>query len=149
MLCGDEPLKLTVAAKPYGYLGEELAELLQDQGIVCEFCDPDFLVLMLTPETAQTGIARLERALCAIPRRAPMMAKAPMLSIPEKRFSIREAMLSDSESLPVSACLGRVLADAGVGCPPAVPIAVCGEVLDAAALRAFAYYGITRCSVVK
>lgn len=148
-LCGDEPLKLTVLAKPHGYLGTELAELLQKQGIVCEFCDPDFLVLMLTPETAQTGIERLERALCAIPRRAPIMVQAPVLSIPEKRFSIREAMLSDSESLPASACLGRVLADAGVGCPPAVPIAVCGEVLDAAALNAFAYYGITHCTVVK
>ena len=148
-LCGDEPLKLTIHAKPYGYLGTELADLLQNVGIVCEFCDPDFLVLMLTPETGDAGIARLERALCAIPRRAPIMVQAPMLSIPEKRFSIREAMLSDSESLPVSACLGRVLADAGVGCPPAVPIAVCGEVLDAAVLRVFAYYGITHAAVVK
>ena len=47
------------------------------------------------------------------------------------------------------AIISRVLADAGVGCPPAVPIAVCGEVLDAAALNAFAYYGITHCTVVK
>jgi arginine/lysine/ornithine decarboxylase len=148
-LCGDEPLKLTVAAKPYGYLGEELAEMLQNQGIVCEFCDPDFLLLMLTPETGEVGIERLEKALCAIPKRVTITEKAPMLSIPERRLSIREAMLSDSESLPVCACVGRVLADAGVGCPPAVPIAVCGEVLDAAALRAFAYYGITHCTVVK
>ena len=72
-----------------------------------------------------------------------------MLSIPERKLSIREAMFSDSESLPAAACEGRVLADAGVGCPPAVPIAVCGEVLDAAALNAFAYYGITHCTVVK
>ena len=72
-----------------------------------------------------------------------------MLSIPERRLSVREAMLCDSERLPISECVGRVLADAGVGCPPAVPIAVCGEVLDAAALNAFAYYGITHCTVVK
>ena len=116
---------------------------------MCEFCDPDFLVLMLTPETGETGIERLEKALCAIPKRVTITEKAPMLSIPERRLSIREAMLSDSESLPVCACVGRVLADAGVGCPPAVPIAVCGEVLDAAALDAFAYYGVTHCAVVK
>ncbi|MBQ8716674.1 MAG: PLP-dependent transferase [Clostridia bacterium] len=148
-LCGDEPLKLTIHAKPYGYLGTELAEMLQDQGIVCEFCDPDFLVLMLTPETGDVGIKRLERALGAIQKRTAITERPPMLSIPERRLPIREAMLSDSESLPVSACLGRVLADAGVGCPPAVPIAVCGEVLDSAALAVFAYYGITHCTVVK
>lgn len=148
-LCGDEPMKLTLCAKPYGYLGTELAEMLQKSGIVCEFCDPDFLVLMLTPETGDAGLERLEKALQAIPKRVAITKKAPMLSIPEKRLSIREAMLSDSERLPASACLGRVLADAGVGCPPAVPIAVCGEVLDAAALRVFAYYGITHCTVVK
>ena len=148
-LCGDEPLKLTIFAKPYGYLGTELAEMLQNQGIVCEFCDPEFLVLMLTPETGETGIDRLESALCSIPKRTAITEQAPLLSIPERRLSVREAMLCDSESLPVCACLGRVLADAGVGCPPAVPIAVCGEVLDAAALAAFAYYGISHCSVVK
>ncbi|MBO5355010.1 MAG: aminotransferase class V-fold PLP-dependent enzyme [Clostridia bacterium] len=148
-LCGDEPLKLTIHAKPYGYLGTELAEMLQDQGIVCEFCDPDFLVLMLTPETGDVGIKRLERALGAIQKRTAITERPPMLSIPERRLPIREAMLSDSESLPVCDCLGRVLADAGVGCPPAVPIAVCGEVLDSAALAVFAYYGITHCTVVK
>ena len=148
-LCGDEPLKLTIHAKPYGYLGTELADWLQNQGIVCEFCDPDFLVLMLTPETGEGGIDRLERALCAIPKRVAITEQAPLLSIPEKKLSIRKAMLSDSESLPARDCLGRVLADAGVGCPPAVPIAVCGEVLDSAALRVFAYYGITHCTVVK
>ena len=148
-LCGDEPLKLTVLAKSCGYLGTELAEMLQNQGIVCEFCDPDFLVLMLTPETGDAGIARLERELGAIPKRTAITEKPPLLSIPEAKLSIREAMLSDSESLPAAACGGRVLADAGVGCPPAVPIAVCGEVLDAAALRAFSYYGITHCTVVK
>lgn len=50
-------------------------------------------------------------------------------------------MLAKTRLLPAERCLGRVLADFAVSCPPAVPIAVCGERLDEDALRAFRYYG--------
>jgi len=41
-----------------------------------------------------------------------------------------------------------VLAAASVGCPPAVPIVVCGERIDAEAAACFDYYGIKTCAVV-
>ena len=148
-LMGDEPLKLTLAAKDYGYSGTALAALLRERGIVCEFADPDFLVLMLTPEIGSAGLALLEKALLSLPRRPALSEKAPDFCRPEKVMSIREASLSPSEIVPVSACAGRVLAAANVGCPPAVPIVVCGERIDEAALRCFAYYGIKDCAVVK
>jgi arginine/lysine/ornithine decarboxylase len=62
---------------------------------------------------------------------------------------LREAMFARSEQLPVGHCLGRILAVPPVGCPPAVPILVCGERVDAHAIECFAYYGIAVCSVVK
>ena len=148
-LRGVEPLKLTLAAKDFGYPGTALAALLREGGIVCEFADPDFLVLMLTPETGSAGLAMLEKALLSLPRRPALSEKAPDFCRPEKVMSIREASLSPSEIVPVSACAGRVLAAANVGCPPAVPIVVCGERIDEAALRCFAYYGIKDCAVVK
>jgi arginine/lysine/ornithine decarboxylase len=58
-------------------------------------------------------------------------------------------MLSYSEVLPIGECLGRILAVPTLGCPPAVPILVCGERIDESALRCFAYYGIDTCCVVK
>ena len=148
-LMGAEPLKLTLAAKDYGYSGTALAALLREGGIVCEFADPDFLVLMLTPETGSAGLAMLEKALLSLPRRPALSEKAPDFCRPEKVMSIREASLSPSEIVPVSACAGRVLAAANVGCPPAVPIVVCGERIDEAALHCFAYYGIKDCTVVR
>ena len=51
--------------------------------------------------------------------------------------------------LAVEDALGRVLADVQVSCPPAVPIAVCGEALTAQALAAFRYYGVERVWVVR
>ena len=53
------------------------------------------------------------------------------------------------EERPVEECLGRVCAAPAVSCPPAVPILVCGEVVDQAAVERFRYHGIDRCAVVK
>ena len=138
---------MTIAAKPYGYTGNELAAYLLEQDIVCEFADPDFLVLMLTPQIGGAGLSMLEDALLSLPRRGPIPEKPPVFHACEAVLPIREAMLSPSETLPVSACAGRVLTAASVGCPPAVPIVVCGERIDEAAVDCFSYYGIKRCSV--
>ena len=147
-LVGDEPLKLTVAPKSYGYTGGALAALLRAQGIVCEFADPDYLVLMFTPALPASAFDRLEAALTALPRRAPVSETPPAVPSPERVLTARQAMLAKTRLLPAERCLGRVLADFAVSCPPAVPIAVCGERLDEGALRAFRYYGVRHCRVV-
>jgi len=148
-LCGDEPMKLTIRPKTYGYTGVELAEQLRRAHIECEFADPDYLVLMPTPETGAEGLCRLKSALCAIPRRERIETGAPLLPQCERILSIREAMLAPCETVPVQESLGRILAAATVGCPPAVPIVITGERINAQARSCFAYYGIeTVCVVV-
>jgi arginine/lysine/ornithine decarboxylase len=42
-----------------------------------------------------------------------------------------------------------VLADTSLSCPPAVPIAVPGERLNAEAAACFRYYGISSCFVLQ
>ena len=148
-LLGDEPLKLTLQTKSYGYTGTALAALLEAQGVICEFCDPDHLVLMLTPQSGEEGLERLETALKAIPARPPIEEKPPAFCRCEQVLSIREAVFSPCETVPASRAVGRVLAAPSVGCPPAVPIVVCGERIDEAAAAAFEYYGIQNCTVVK
>lgn len=148
-LYGDEPLKLTVETKPFGYLGTELAALLTEQGIVCEFSDPDYLVMMISPELGQEGIAHLEQALFSIPARTPILETAPVLTAKQSILSVRGAMLAPSEIIDVSQSLGRILSAPSVGCPPAVPILVCGEQIDSNAISCFQYYGIRTCHVVK
>lgn len=149
VLRGDEPIKLTFSAKPYGYRGTELADVLMDSGIVCEFADPDFLVFMVTPETGEEGLERMVSAMLGVPQRAPVNEIPPVFSIPERAMSIRSAMFAVSENIPASESAGRVLAAATVGCPPAVPIVVSGEKIDAGAVKCFEYYGIDTCTVVK
>ena len=63
-------------------------------------------------------------------------------------MSLRQATLSPQETLPVERCVGKILASPSVGCPPAVPILVCGEEITPADLALFSYYGIETCTVV-
>lgn len=146
-LMGQEPFKLTIAPKSYGYKGQELAALLREKDMEPEFADPDFLVLMLRLDGA--GLERLETVLGEIPRRTAVTEAPPPLPRPKRVMSPRQALLSPWEELPLEKCLGRVLASANVSCPPAVPILVCGEEMDGEAVRCFRYYGINRCAVVK
>ncbi len=145
---GGEPLKLTVDAKAYGYFGFELAALLARSGIICEHSDRDTVVLMLTPHMGDGVLDRIFEAFSAIGKRAEINEKAPSV---EKRCSvtsIRAATFARRERISVSNALGRVLADTAVSCPPAIPIAVCGERIDRNAIELFEYYGIDEVSVV-
>ena len=146
---GDEPTKFTLETKKYGYKGDELARILEKNGIICEFFDSDHLVLMFTPEISDCELEKLENALISIEKRAEIREKAPMIGIARRRMSIREATMSPCEILPVGECEGRVLARLGVSCPPAVPIGICGEVITQEMISAFEYYGINSISVIK
>ncbi len=146
---GSEPMKLTIDAKAYGYSGVELAVLLRQEKIECEFSDPDYLVLMPTVSTGTEDLQRLEDVLTAIPRRPAIKVTPPAFHSPKKVFSVRGALLRPAETLPIALCKGRVLAAPSVGCPPAVPIVVCGEQIDENAIQRFRYYGIETVSVIK
>ncbi|MBQ9802477.1 MAG: hypothetical protein IJW51_05345 [Clostridia bacterium] len=58
-------------------------------------------------------------------------------------------MLAPTEAVPLSHAVGRICAAPAVSCPPAVPIAVAGERIDASAVALFAHYGIDKIAVVK
>mgnify|MGYP003294685246 FL=1 len=147
-LLSEEPLKITVSSKEYGYTGKELADYLQQHRMVCEFADPDYLVLMVTPETGAEGLERLKDVLLALPKKQPL-PPCPLEFRPgEQVLSIRQAMLSPGVVLPVEQCEGRILASASVGCPPAVPILICGERINAHAIDCFRYYGIQSVTVL-
>lgn len=145
---GNEPMKITLNAAAAGYTGTELSGLLRQKGIEGEFADREHLVLMPSAETTEAEWLRLEAALQGVPKRAPLAACAPPPAAPERAMSIREAMLSPSREMPAEKAVGRILADAAAGCPPAVPAAAAGERITAETVRCMRYYGIETCRVV-
>ena len=144
-LAGSWPERLRQAVIRLDVLREDL----RAQGIACEFADPDFTVLMPSPETTERDLERLMQALHGIPKLDPLPGRLLSVRIPERVCSIRQAMLSPREEIPVELAEGRVLADPCAGCPPAVPVLIAGERIDAGAVRCFRYYGTETCMVMK
>lgn len=148
-LYADEELKITIQAKSYGYTGTQLADILLSKGIVCEFSDPDFVVMMFTPQCTANTFAALEEALTSIPAKSPINCKIPSLTPAQAVMTPKEAILSPCETVSVKDSEGKILACTTVACPPAVPIVVCGERITKQTTELFEYYGITTCKVIK
>ncbi len=148
-LIGNEPMKLTLSPKSMGYTGEEIADILSENGVECEFSDPDFVVMMFTPEIGNDEIENIKNILLAVEKKEEITEKPPVLSVPERAMTVRKAVFSASEEIDVSESEGRILASSAISCPPAIPITVCGEIIDKKAIECFKYYGIEKCNVVK
>ncbi len=142
-----DPLRLTIAA-PTGLTGRMLAEKLRRQRIECEYADPDFLVLMATPENRLEDWHRVGSALgenhVSYGKRSPLpLAKS------EPVLTIRQALFAAHEKIPIEQALGRICGAPTVSCPPAIPIVVSGERIDSEALALFAHYGFRTVSVLR
>ncbi|MBQ8390779.1 MAG: aminotransferase class V-fold PLP-dependent enzyme [Oscillibacter sp.] len=142
----SDPLRITLTA-PSGTTGAALAERLREKGVECEFCDPESLVLMATPENGEKDFRRLLDALgknCA-----PAADFALQAAKGERVCSIREAFFAPHETISAAKALGRVCAAPTVGCPPAIPIAVSGERIGEEAIALFHHYGVETVDVIK
>ena len=148
-LLGDEPLKITIDARDYGYTGYDLAEILKKNGITAEFADGDFTVLMLPPLITDEELGKIKRALLSVKRRTALKEIEFNYTRPRTAMTVREAMLSPMERIDASHSLGRILASPSVSCPPAVPILICGEVIGDTEIEMFKYYGCHSVLVVK
>lgn len=146
-LIGKEPMKLTVAAKTYGYTGTDLAKILWENKIVCEFSDPDFVVMMVSAQTEEEELEKLCAALLQVKRKEPIQARPPAFGFPVPAVLPKTALFSAQEEIPVREAEGRILASAVLSCPPAIPVAVCGERLDKQAVCCLEYYGVKTCFV--
>ena len=144
----SEPLKITLMPKSYGYYGYELAEYLEKKNIYVEFADRDNLVLMPNPENSEWEEKPVS-ALSDLQRKCPINEEMPIIGIPERAVSPRTAIFAESEIIDAEDSIGRIFAGFNIACPPAVPIVVCGEMIDENAIKCFEYYGIKKCRVIK
>ena len=145
----SEPLKITIMPKSFGYLGFEIGEILKESNIYPEFYDKDALVLMFTPENKKSDFENLVSALKNIKKRTPIRETPPLVRNPKSAVTLRQAIFGKTEVINAKDALGRIFAGFGISCPPAVPIAVGGEIIDETVLKCFDYYDIKECLVIK
>ena len=147
---GSEKLKLTLSPFSYGYTGYELSDLLKKHNIYCEFYDRDYLVMMFSAETEDSDFEKIKKAFSFVERRKAIEENSVQIEkAPTQAVSIRKAVFSLTEEVAVSEAIGRICAVPTVSCPPAIPVAVSGEIITEKTARAFSHYGIEKIKVIK
>ena len=142
-----EPLKLTIRM-PKRVSGVQMAEKLRKAYVECEYADSEYVVCMFTPENLERDYARVLHAFGE--NREPYEEREQLQTKNCIRaLSIRDAMFAKQETVLAKDALGRICGAPTVSCPPAIPIAVSGEVIGEEALQLFDYYGIETVDVLK
>lgn len=148
-LVGDEPLKLTFECKEYGYTGKEMSAFLLSKNIVCEFYDEDYLVLMLTPNNSEEELLYLQKVLLSLEKKEKLSKKPPVITRPERVFSVSDCIYMPTEKISVRNSAGRICASLNVSCPPAIPIVVAGERILENEKELLEYYAVEEIEVIK
>ena len=146
---GSEKLKITLNCNSYGYSGKELSDVLKKQDIFCEFSDKDFLVMMFTPENSAEDFEKIESVFDSIQKKAPIeREKLQLTEKPERALSIRKAVFSPTENVATEKAVSRICASVTVSCPPAVPVAISGEIITEETVKILKRYDINKIEVI-
>ena len=148
-LVGQEELKITLDCKSFGYYGHQLKNILESQGVMVEYCDKDFLVLMFSPLNNSEDYSRLKAVIKGVKKRDAIESENLKFIKPQRKMSIREALFSAEERVDILNAKGRIISSINVSCPPAIPLIFSGEVVDDNTVKIMEYYGVKECLVVK
>lgn len=149
-----EPFHVTIKASESGFDGNEFAEILRKNGVECEYSDIWTVILLMSPMNREDDYTRLSSALKSAVGLAERCANrfdsgTFLKKLPERAMSIRSAVFSASEEIPVEMSEGRICGAVRVPCPPAIPIAASGEIIDRECIKIFQKYGISAVNVLK
>ena len=104
---------------------------------------------MLSPENTDEELSFLLLNLCSVERRLPLDLKHPKVAAPVRKMSVRDAVLGAKEKVKVEDAVGRVVSTLSVGCPPAVPIVISGELVTEETAALLKHYGVDEIFAVK
>lgn len=145
----SEPLKIVINTAKSGIDTDTALAALRRQGVEPEFYDRDYLVLMVTTENTDHDFDRLLSALPAFKdKKRTDNSPPPKFKAPKQVLSVRKAVFADYKTVNIDDAIGKICASPTVSCPPAVPVIVSGELIDADAVKLLKYYGITKINVV-
>ena len=113
----QEPLKITLDFSGVAKGGFEIAEHFRKYNIEFEYCDNDFVVFMLTAQNSAEDFERLKESIINLPDFIEKNEQNEFLFISgNQKVTIREALFSNSEEIPVEESEGRICASPTVSC---------------------------------
>lgn len=152
ILVKSDPLKLTINTKSKGICGHQLAEMLRNEKIECEYSDETHIVFMFSTMNNKDDVSRLWTSISMLDL-SNINKNLNQTTLEFKKLeavmSIREAAFSKSEEISVDKANGRICSKLTVACPPGIPIAVSGEIITDEIIKIFKRYSIFTVNVVK
>ncbi len=146
---GSEPFKLTLDLIRSNVMSKNLANVLSKNGIECEMLDDEYAVFMFSTCSKDSDFINVQNTILGVEKMERKSILAVEFSKPETVLSVRDAIMSNSETIKVCDALNRVCASPTVSCPPAIPIVVSGERISAQSIALFTRYGIDTIEVIK
>ena len=147
---GDEKLKLSLYTINNGLYGYDVAQMLRNNKIECEYADQTHIVFMFSSETTTQEIDILEKALLHIRQpRIKLMPTEFCYTPPKISCDMRSAVFSTSEEIDTEKSEGRICSKVVIACPPGIPVVVPGEIINYEAIKILKKYSIMQVNVVK
>jgi arginine decarboxylase len=132
-----DPTKLCINVKDLAVTGIQVEGILRiDFGIEVEMSTMYSILCIVSIGTVEEDLLRLETALQSISERyseranesKPIRVCFPNM-IPNRAMSPRDAFFAETETVPIHACAGEVVAETVTIYPPGIPILLPGEVI--------------------
>ncbi len=144
-----DPTRITLQTAALGLSGEQAAEVFRAHLVEPEYADSANLVLIATPFHTEHDFLRVEQAIAALPKKEPLAVGDTLPLLPEAVLTVRQAVFSSWEEVPVNESVGRIAASAACPCPPGVPVVMPGEMITEEIVRFLIHYRFLTVKVVK
>lgn len=145
----SDRMRITIDAEEYGYSGNRLSELLAAEGIVCEYSDQKYTVLLFSTAQPLSDFNKITAAFAKIPSKPPIKTALPSVSIPKTGMPMREAVFAPLIRVPTEKAVGMICGSITAPCPPGVPIIMPGEIFSEETICALKGWGVREVSAVR
>lgn len=137
-----EPIKITLDFSSVQKNGFSVAEHFRKYNIEFEYADDDYVVFMATAQNSSEDFMRLKEAVKSLPDFIKKEEQSSFQFVRgNQRLSIRDAIFSESQEIPVEQAEGKICGTPTVSCPPAIPIVVSGEEITRKHIELLKRYG--------
>lgn len=145
-----DPTRLTLGFASVGYTGEQFGQHLRSHGIEPEYLSSVGCVLLMSSFLREQDWARVSQMLQNIHPK-PSLSQGPPAPLPvaQSGITLREAIFSHSQLLPVKQCENKICACVKSPCPPGIPIVMPGERIEKNLIKTLKQYRISFLNVVK
>ena len=146
-----DPVRLTLQPAKIGLSGIGAAKQLKSAGIITEYFDDEYVVLILTPFLNPSDFKIIDSAIKNLKSDGTSITKNNILKFSAAKavMSPRQAIFSKSEIIPIYMSEGRIAADIVCPCPPGIPAVIPGEEISSAVINYLASRNISEIRVVK